>query len=72
MGQIRKIYLAWKAGARLRSEDIERLADTAGLDISRNRLRELGRDSDRSSEITPAELYALISAWTDEQRNPPR
>jgi hypothetical protein len=65
---VRRAYLAFKSGARLRSEDVERLLRAAGVELSRNRLNELGRDSDRAHPITAVELWALISAWAAEQR----
>lgn len=65
---IRRIYHVFRAGARLRSDDIERLFAKAGNPLSKNRLRELGRDSDRGKSITIDELYLLIAAWADEQR----
>lgn len=60
--------MAFRSGAGLRSDDIERLFKAAGLTLSANRLRELGRDSDRGHPINATELHALISAWADEQR----
>ena len=65
---IRKIYLAFKSGARLRSEDIARLFEQSGSPLSPNRLRELGRDSDRGQSISAEELYTLISTWAARQR----
>ena len=64
---VRRTYLLWRAGARLRGDDIQRLAVLAGLMLSHNRLRELGRHSDRGQSITPQEFEALMRAWTDEQ-----
>ncbi|WP_374534415.1 hypothetical protein [Phenylobacterium sp.] len=65
---IRRAYLAFRSGARLTRQDVERLLASAGFQISGNRLRELGRDSDRGSSITATELHALISAWASEVR----
>ncbi len=65
---LRLTYLAFKSGANLRTEDVRRLLAERGVSISNNRLRELGRDSDRGVPITAAELYELISAWAAEQR----
>jgi hypothetical protein len=65
---IRRAYLAFRFGSDLRDDDVERLFSARGISPSRNRLRELGRDSDRGLPITAQELWALISAWADEQR----
>jgi hypothetical protein len=65
---LRKCYLALKSGARLTTEDVDRLLRSGGAILSGNRLRELGRDSDRGLSITSAELYVLISEWAKEQR----
>jgi len=65
---IRRAYMAFKAGARLRSDDVARLFLTAGVKLSSNRLRELGRNSDRALPITSAELHLLISAWASERQ----
>lgn len=58
-----KTYLAFKSGARLRSNDVADLLAAGGLPISANRLRELGRVSDRARPITARELYILVSMW---------
>lgn len=68
---IRRTFLAFKSGALLHSADISRLLAKRGIHLSNNRLRELGRDSDRGLSITSAELYELISAWAEEQRSEP-
>lgn len=47
---------------------MDRLLRLRGIALSANRLRELGRDSDRGLPITAHELWALISAWAEEQR----
>ena len=65
---LRRAYMAFRSGARLQSYDVKRLIESRGLVVSANRLRELGRDSDRGIAITPRELHALISAWAEEQR----
>lgn len=67
--QIRRLYVLWKAGAGLRQDDIERLAMAAGLALSRNALRELGRRSDRGASIAGHEFEAILRAWTDEQQD---
>lgn len=68
MDQIRGLFVAWKAGAGLRQADVERLAAKAGLTLSRNALRELGRHSDRGASITAREFQAILSAWAEEQQ----
>lgn len=65
---LRRAYLAFKSGARLRSTDINALFTKGGLHLSANRLRELGRDSDRGPSITAEELAVLISTWAQMQR----
>ena len=65
---LRRSYLAFCAGAGLWPDDVDRLLRSRGVVLSRNRLRELGRDSDRGLPITAQELWTLISAWADEQR----
>jgi hypothetical protein len=65
---IRRAYLAFRFGAGLQEADVARLFESSGLSLSRNRLRELGRDSDRALPITAFELWALISAWHTEIR----
>lgn len=67
---LKRAYGAFCAGARLRSDDVRRLFGLAGIEISNNRLRELGRDTDRGLSITAQELHALIGAWADEIRGP--
>jgi len=67
---IRRIYLAFKSGAGLCSNDVAELFDAAGLALSNNRLRELSRNSDRGSPITAAELLALVSIWAARVREP--
>jgi hypothetical protein len=65
---IRRAFAAFKYGTRLRSDDVARLLQSRGIELSAHRLRELGRDSDRGRSISAEELYQLISAWADEQR----
>lgn len=67
---IRRAYLAFCAGAGLWPPDVERLLLSRGIALSANRLRELGRDSDRGQPISALELWALLSAWADERRAP--
>lgn len=68
MSALRKIYLAFKSGASLSTQAVAELLRKRGHDLSKNRLREFARDSDRGSEITIDELYDLISQWADERR----
>lgn len=65
---VRRAYMAFRAGARLRTDEVRRLLATKGVILTNNRANELGRDSDRGLPITSAELWMLISAWADEQR----
>lgn len=65
---LRCAYNAFRAGAGLRAEDVSRLLAARGHHLSANRLRELGRESDRALPISAEQLCALISAWTLEQR----
>lgn len=67
---IRRAYMAFKTGANLRPEDVQRLLATRGHHLSNNQMRELGRESDRGRSIQPDQLADLISAWADEQRAP--
>lgn len=66
---LRRAFLAFVTGAGLRRETVGRLLASRGIAPSGNRLRELGRDSDRGQSITPHELHGLISAWAEEQRS---
>lgn len=65
---LRRAYLAFCTGASVWPDDVDRLLRQRGIALSPNRLRELGRDSDRALPITAHELWALLSAWADEQR----
>lgn len=67
---LRRAYNAFKAGARLRSDDVARLLAARGHHLSNNALRQLGQDSDRGLGITVAQFADLISAWADETRGP--
>lgn len=64
----RRTFMAFKSGAHLTSEDVAELMRRAGVELSNNRLRELGRDSDRGASITADELHALVSMWANDQR----
>ena len=66
------IYRAFKYGARLHKADVDRLLRSRGIEVSRNRLYEFGRNSDRGGMMTMEELYHIISAWADEQREDER
>jgi hypothetical protein len=66
---IAAIYRSFKYGARLQSGDVDRLLRSRGIVLSANRLREFNRNSDRGGIMTSRELYALVSAWADEQRD---
>lgn len=73
MASTTDIYNAFKFGARLRTEDVDRLLRSRGHALSANRLREISRGSDRGaggSALTLAEIYDLISAWADERDAP--
>ena len=65
---LRNIYLAWQIGARLTTLDCEDLFAAAGLKLSRNRVKEFERDSDRGSMITLEELHAVLTAWAKRER----
>ena len=65
------VLRAFKFGARPRDFDVARLLAQRGHSPTGNRLREMLRDSDRGSrgsQISIDELYDVISAWADEQR----
>lgn len=64
---LRRSYLAFRFGARLDTTDVSRLLASRGHQLSNNRLRNLGLDTDRGRSISAFELHALISAWSDEQ-----
>ncbi len=66
---IRRAYGAFRSGTGLRREQVGEIFATQGVPLSRNRLNELGRDSDRGSSITAIELYVLISGWAEMQNN---
>lgn len=68
---LRRAFNAFRVGARLRSEDVARLLAAGGHHLSKNALRELGRDSDRGGGITSTQLADLISAWATEMRGEP-
>ena len=48
--------MAFKIGAKLTSFDVARLLESRGIHLTANRLRELGRASDRGSSISADEL----------------
>lgn len=65
---LRRAFWAFRRGAGLRSADVARLMRAGGREVSNNRLREMGRDSDRGASISAEELRHLIEAWADEEK----